>query len=260
MILLSVLLSLLQEGDFQAAEKRYTDCLSKIERSPDTAIDMALAWAAEGGSMPARHCEALALIAYQEYKEAAARLTQMAEDIERTKGLPRKEGKALAATPFLAGDMWQQAATAWVLANEMTRAADAIDRAVALALDGGSRLAKYLIDRARISALVGDHAAAYDDLMRVEEADPARRDILVFIASAARSLGYYQEADQALKDFLAGYPDDPAGYLELGNLRAEQDRMSAAQKAWLKVLELEDQGPNADAARQNLQDIALNGQ
>ena len=246
-----------QSDAMLALEKRYGRCINLADLAPDKAINSALEWQAGGGGVPARHCEAMALARLGEFGESAARLERIAEDLEFTKGLPRSKGKSPAAGPIVAADVWHQAANVWLLGSELDRAADAIDKALALVPRESNRASQYLIDRARISAAEGDYASAYEDLRSVEKKDPARRDILLYIASAARQLGYLDEADFALGVYIPTYPEDPAGFLELGYLREEQGRKSAARQSWLKVLDLDGDSPAADSARAALQRHAL---
>ena len=248
-----------QSNEMLELEKRYGRCISLAELSPNKGLDDALDWKANGGGVPARHCEAMALAGFGEYGEAAARLVLIAEDVELSKGLPRTKGKAPAASPIVAADVWHQAASVWLLAGEESRAADAIDRAIALVPSFSNRASNYLIDRARISAAQGDYASAYDDLRTVEKKDPARRDILLYIGSAARNLGYLDEADHALVVYIQTYPEEPAAFLELGYVRGEQGRIEEARQSWLKVVDITAEGPAADAARASLQRHALKG-
>jgi len=259
-----------QESELQARRKsarerqeaanrlRYDSCLDLIEKSADRAIDKALAWQAEQpGSVLARHCEALALVKDGEYAAGAKRLNLLAADMERGRGLPRNSDQRTSIDPVFIADVWAQAANAWLLGDELTNAEDAIDRALTMVDTESVRAAPFMVDRAYIAARVGDFELAYNDLQSVLKADPGRRDILILLASAARRLGYLDEAETNIGIYVTSFPTDPTGFLEFGNLRDLQGRRDEARKAWLKVLELEEEGPNATAAQANLQRLAL---
>ncbi|WP_231727248.1 tetratricopeptide repeat protein [Kordiimonas lipolytica] len=234
-------------------EDRYANCMDMADRSPDKGINLALAWIADGGGVPARHCEAYGLARLGEHAEAAARFLKIAEDMRIGRDMPIRMGKRIVASAPMLADMYGQAANAWLLADELVRAEDAIDLALTLAPKNTPQEYELVLDRARIAAADEDFQLALRDLDYVLKGDPGRKDILVLVAAAARGVGDYGRANQALEAFQAVFPNNASGYLELGNLRhAEADR-KAARQAWLKVLLLEDQGPSADAARANIE-------
>ena len=113
----------------------------------------------------------------------------------------------------------------------------------------------YLIDRARIAAASEDYVLAYDDLKKANGLNPGRLDIFLLLASAARHIEKYDEAQAALDTYLKVYSDDAAAQLELGNLRHVRGDVHGARQAWLQVLLLADAGPSAEAARTNLERI-----
>ncbi|WP_417459452.1 hypothetical protein [Kordiimonas sp.] len=242
-----------QAGD----EERYGACVTLAERVPDKAINIALAWQAEEGGVPARHCEALALFHLKEYAEAAARMMKIADDMRVGKEMPVRGGKRLVANAGLLADMYGQAANAWLLADEIVRAEDAIEVALALVPHGSSQGRELMVDRARIAAADQDYELALQDLEAVLQLDTNRTDILVLIASAARGVGNFGRADEALKAYFKSYPDSPAGLLELGNLRHAEGKPDEARTAWIKLLVASEQGPEAEAARLNLEKLDL---
>lgn len=238
-------------------EERYGACVTMAERVPDKAINLALAWQAEEGGVPARHCEALALFHLKEYAEAAARMMAIADDMRVGKGMPVRGGKRLVANAALLADMYGQAANAWLLADEIVRAEDAIEVALALVPHHSPQGRELMVDRARIAAADRDYELALQDLEAVLQLDTNRTDILVLIASAARGVRQYRRADEALAAYFKSYPDSPAGLLELGNLRHAEGKMDEARAAWIKLLVASGEGPEADAARLNLEKLDL---
>jgi len=241
-------------------KSRYDICLDMAERTPDRAINEALIWQNEQGGIPARHCEALGLFYLKEYREAAARLEKIAEDMRIGRGMPTRRGTRQTATASMLADMYAQAANAWLLADEIAAAETAIDIAMSLSVNGSSQELELLIDRARIAAADEDFALALKDLQTVQNRDPGRKNILVLIAAAARGSGQLVLAEQALNEYQSLFPNDIDGHLERGNLHDVLGNLSAARISWRKVLELSEMGPSADAARANLERIDLAGQ
>lgn len=240
-------------------DNRYTACLEKAQHAPDRAINEALVWLSEGDNdMRARHCEAVGLFYLGEYGEAAIRLQNLAADIEAGKGLPAKESGRAEPEPTMIADIYAQSANAWLLAGELVRAETTIESALALTRPASSLELELRFDRARIVAGSGDYKMALEDLSYILKYDSGRKDILVFVASAARSIKQYDRAKEAIEAYLEVYPRDPAGYLEQANLHDAMGNRGIARKNWLKVLQLEETGINADAARANLERIDAN--
>lgn len=239
----------------ESSEERYAECAAAARQAPDRGINAALEWQLQGGGVPARHCEALGLFFAQEYAEAAVRLENIAEDMRIGRGMPIRNGKRLTASASVLADTFAQASNAWLLAEDVDRAMGAIEQALALVRSNTPLERSLLVDRARIAAADEDFGQALSDLETVLAAEPGRVDILLFLASAARGVENYIRANWAIGRYLEVHPDDPSGYLELGNLRDAEGAPTEARKAWLKVLALSEVGPDADAARANLERI-----
>ena len=246
-----------QDSAFESDEIRYAKCLDMTVKTPDNAINEALIWKGEGGGVPARHCEALGLFYLGEFEEAAVRLERLIDDMRVGRDMPVRLGKRLVANAFLLAEIYGQAANAWLVAGEIVRAEEAIDNALSLAVDSSQQERQFLIDRARIAAADDNFIQAYNDLKTVTKAEPGRIDILLLFASAARGTENFLEAEKSLKLYEKVYPDDPSARLEFGNLMHAQGKLDMARQAWLEVLLLTEQGPNADAARSNLQALDL---
>ena len=244
-----------EEADWANDELRYARCLDMTARAPDSAINEALIWKGEGGGVPARHCEALGLFYLGEPEEAAARLERLVDDMRVGRDMPVRLGKRLVANAPLLAQIYSQAANAWLVADEIVRAEEAIDNALSLAPEASALERELLVDRARISAADEDFESAYKDLATVKTGDPARIDILLLLASAARETGRLQEAESALVQYQQVYSDDPSGFLELGNLKNQLEDLAGARAAWLRVLLLQEEGPDADAARANIETL-----
>ena len=236
-------------------EDRYGRCIETAERAPDRGINLALEWQLSGGGVPARHCEALGLFYAGEFAEAAGRLENIAEDMRIGRDMPIRGNERTTANASMLANTYRQAANAWLQGAELERAEAAIAQAMALVPLNTNLELSIREDRAYIAAAEGDYQLAYDDLDRVYRTNRQRTDLLLFIASAARALENYEQADTALSQFMEKHPNNSSAFLELGNLRDAQGNQEEARRAWLKVLGLNDNGPDADAARANLERI-----
>lgn len=236
-------------------ENRYGRCVDTAERAPDRGINLALEWQLEGGGVPARHCEALGLFFAGEYSEAAIRLENLADDMRIGRGMPVRGDERKTATAGMLADTYRQAANAWLKGNELERAEAAIGQALALVPERSVLEDSIREDRAYIAAAEGDFQLAFDELEYIYRRNRQRTDLLLFIASAARALENYARAETSLNQYIEAFPSDPSAFLELGNLKDAAGDKAAARTAWLKVLAISESGPDADAARANLERI-----
>lgn len=167
--------------DFDA---RHAACLEGIAVDPDAAFETALTWVGRGGGHRARHCEAMALFALGQEREAGARLDELAAS------LPADAGDTV--------DRWRTdyhaaAAQSWLQAGEY----DAAYESATAALDVTPSDADARITRARV----------YFALDRVSDADVDLSTLLVFHPDHAEGLRYRADArrglgrlDDALRD------------------------------------------------------------
>ncbi|MBO6504642.1 MAG: tetratricopeptide repeat protein [Kordiimonadaceae bacterium] len=247
-----------QSGNDDA--NRYGKCVDTAERAPDRGINLALEWQLEGGGVPARHCEALGLFFAGEYSEAAIRLENLADDMRIGRGMPLRGDERSTATASMLADTYRQAANAWLKGDELERAEAAIGQALALVPEKSALEDSIREDHAYIAAAEGDYQLALEELDFVYRRNRQRTDLLLFIASAARALENYAQAETSLNQYIEAFPSDPSAFLELGNLKDATGDRTAARSAWLKVLSISEVGPDADAARANLEriDVAKN--
>lgn len=236
-------------------EDRYGVCLDLVEKAPDKGINNALVWQLEGGGVPARHCEALGLFYAGEYSEAAIRLEGIAEDMRIGRGMPVRGDERATATANMLADTYGQAAQAWLLGGEIVRAEASIGQAMALVVVNSTLERSLKVVRARIAAAEEDFDLALSELESVLRVEPRRTDLLLFVAAAARGSGDYAKAEQSLEAYVKQFPNDPSAFLEFGNLKDAMGDAGAARKAWLRVLTLQEIGPDADAARANIERI-----
>lgn len=246
LILFSAGISVIFLVDIDRAEARdqqaeYKACLLLTKRQPEMAFESALAWKADGGGFPARHCAALALVAQKKYHLAAPRLEELAEDM-------RKAGSPL-LIPTLA-----QAANVWLLSENYSRA-NAVASA-ALEIDPDN--IDLLIDRSRILAKAENYQSAFDDIDHALRLDPRRADALTFRAAAWRQLGNNARALEDVELALSLQPDLLDARVERGILYRLTNKPDLARKDWLKVLELSPYSPTGEAARINLEKLDVN--
>ncbi|WP_193368900.1 tetratricopeptide repeat protein [Pelagibius marinus] len=223
------------QGDDPEQAARYRVCMDLAETAPDEAVEAAQTWADLGGSDPARHCAAVALMRLGHYEVAAQEMETLAASLE--------PAYAHLQIPILI-----QSAQAWLEAGK-------IDRAYAVqttALAREPNNIELLVDRSFTAAEVGNYEAAIADLDRALANAPNRADILVLRASAYR---YLDQPDAALADVEAALRLDPRnaeGHLERGNLRRLAGDEAGAREDWLQVTRLAPDSPAAADAQDNL--------
>lgn len=226
---------LAQNADPEQAAQ-YRDCMELAETAPDEAVEAAQTWVDLGGSDPARHCAAVALMRLGHFEVAGEELENLAGSLE--------PAYAHLQIPILI-----QAARAWLDAGNVDRA----HRIQSLALARQPNNIELLVDRAEAAARVGDYAAAIDDLDRALSHAPDRADILVLRASAHRFLARPQDALADVEAALRLDPGNAEGHLERGNLLMEDFGDAAGARAdWLQATRLAPDTPTAAAARANL--------
>ena len=153
-------------------DAEYAACLDMAKKKPDAALERAKKWWDSGGNLGPRHCIAVALIAQENYVQAAKILEDLATD-------------AKPEVAALRGDLFNQAGQAYYLAGMFEKAIPLYTKALLTK----PRDVDYLIDRAVARDEFGQHFEAIDDLNRAIDLAPARADALVMRASAWRRLG-----------------------------------------------------------------------
>jgi tetratricopeptide (TPR) repeat protein len=223
-----------------AGQSQYEACLAQTRTAPQQAFETALEWESNGGDGPAQHCRALALVALKQYGEAAMQL----------QGLANETSSGPAA---VRADLLDQAANAWILADQPQNAVSALDAALKLSPDK----AELFVDRARASAMSKDWASAIRDLSTALSLDPEREEAYVFRASALRQSGQPKRALEDIDTALALNGRDPDALLERGAIHLALGDKAAARQAWLRASEVAPDSAAAKAAQKNLQSLAL---
>lgn len=215
--------------------ERYRACIALAETAPDEALESAQTWQDLGGSDPARHCAAVALMRLGLNEAAGQELETLAGSLEA--------GYAYLQIPLLI-----QAAQAWLAAGNAERAY-AIQTTVLAREPNNIEL---LVDRAMTAASVGDYEDTITDLDRALSHAPNRADILTLRASAHRLLDNRDAARADVEAALRLDPYNPEGLLERGNLRRLEGDNAGAREDWLTLTRVAPETPAAAAARDNL--------
>lgn len=217
-------------------DDNYGECLQRAVNDPETAFEEASAWRDLGGGLPAKHCAAVALFGLGQFKEAATRLEQLAQE-----PVPQPE----VLSPQLLG----QAGNAWLMAGDYERAYATLTAGLKIAPDS----VELLIDRSLALAATEHYWETVDDLNHALDIDPEHVDALVFRASAYRYLGTLELATDDIDRALWLAPYNIPGLLERGNIRRLKGDPAGARADWLEVVTRAPDSPAAEAARRNLE-------
>ncbi|WND03603.1 hypothetical protein QGN29_04350 [Temperatibacter marinus] len=214
---------------------------------------MALEWQSAGGGTPARHCEALGLYKRNKYKPAGLMLDRVAEDMRTGKDMPFLDGKRTIANEYMLASVYQQAANAWLQAEDLAMAVSAADSAEATAPKGTLLYQEILADRARILVADENFEAAYEDMARLIQLKPEDGNYRLLYASAARMTNRLEIALTSLTVILTQRPDHLVALLERGHVYELLGRKDFAREDWLKIMDLDPDSALAQTAQRNLQ-------
>ena len=194
-------------AETSAISSRYQDCIILVEEDLEIGRIAAKQWTAEGGGAPALHCEAIADLRAGFPKLAAVRLTQISERSDA--------GDTLIRARYL-----EQAAMAWLEAEELDYASDTIEQAQSLAPNSGElSLTAGLIHAAneRWQATIEAITAAEDEGFKTTAGFVAR-------GKAYKALANYRQASE---DVVAALSLDPF-HLDALVLRGELQQLGIA--------------------------------
>lgn len=212
----------------------YEHCLAMVNDDPDGANAFADAWEATGGGDAALHCHGLAQVALGNAEDGAGMLEKLAG--------------ASKAPPLARAAVWGQAAEAWMIDGDPTRAYAADTQALILSPDDPD----LLIDRSVAAANIDNFASAVDDLTHALEVDPRRADALVLRGAAWRHLDHPEKETDDIDRAFAIDPENPEAFLERGILRQHAGDVAGARDDWEQATSLAPDTPTADLAQQNL--------
>jgi tetratricopeptide (TPR) repeat protein len=210
--------ALLQAGVVPTAEaagigERFQQCVAQIDQDAEHAYEEAMAWAADGQSVFAYRCAAMALIAQSRYDEGARRLDSLGMALN-----PLETG--------LKAELFSQAGNAWLLAREPSRARSSFTRAIALMSSDQEQLPDLLIDRARAYAMELDWRHAEEDLSHALDQRPRDALALRLRAEARMRQSAFDLAEADANAAIAIEPQEVDNYLILGHIH-ESRRIGA---------------------------------
>jgi tetratricopeptide (TPR) repeat protein len=214
---------------------RYQSCLAQVKAAPGKALDMATGWRAEGGAVPAMHCQALALVEQGNPQRGAGVLDAAAKAL----------GPEPKSTGF-AGQLWAQAGNAWLLAGDNARAVSRLTTALGLLPDSGEPRTNALIDRARAYADQSAWDKAIADLNSAATLAPSNAEVLLLRATAKRRSGDLGGAHTDIEMAGTLAPENVDVLVERGISNAQSQNIEAALANWRKVVAL---APGSDQAK-----------
>lgn len=225
----------------QPDDGEYERCMRMVEQSPDQAFERALAWEDIGGGNPAIHCQALALVRLGHNAEAAERLEHLAVSMPDN------------TPPDVVASVLAHAGVAWQQAGNYARAEAVQTSALELAPNDPNIRA----DRAVTHFADGRYWEAIDDINLALETSGENRvlssSLLSLRASAYRYVDVFELAMEDANRALSLDPENPEALLERGIMRRLTGDAAGARADWLRLIELHDGRPAADAARRNLE-------
>ena len=219
-------------------EQSYERCMSLAAEHPEQAFAQAIQWRNHGGGYAAEHCEAASLYGLRQYDEAARRLHDIA-------------ASNTAAAPEVRVQAYDQAAQAWIMAQQPKEARTEYDAALKLA----PKDVQLLLGRAEADGLSRDYWSALDDLNAVLDIDRKNAEALVLRAAAYRHVDAIDLAADDANRAVTLSPKFPDAYLERGAIAAAKGDYPSARKDWDKVLELAPDSYSAEQARENLTEL-----
>jgi tetratricopeptide (TPR) repeat protein len=198
----------LMQADAAAASNtdRFAHCVAMISDDADHAYEEAMAWAAEGQSVSAYRCAAMALIAQNRAEEGARRLDSLGGAVN-----PAQTG--------LRAELFAQAGNAWLLARDAAHARSSFTRAITTIQSDPSQLPDLLIDRARAYAMERDWRHSEEDLSRALDIRANDALALRLRASARMHQNSFDLAEADAQAAVALEPSNVDNYLILGHVR-----------------------------------------
>ncbi|MCR6645307.1 MAG: hypothetical protein NVV62_12820 [Terricaulis sp.] len=125
----------LMQSAAEVEGSRFEQCVTQIEADAPAAYETAMSWAAEGQSVNAYRCAAMALIDMERYQEGARRLESLARAISSNNNGVQAE-------------LFSQAGNAYLLARLPANARAAFSQAMAAIGNDPAQMPDLLIDRA----------------------------------------------------------------------------------------------------------------
>ncbi len=193
---------LLNRRDEQA---RLNSCIEYVETDPDTAYEDSLAWLSNGNRPLARYCNALALIALDQFEQGAARLEALANAPEAITLDDRTLFMTQAGNAWLSAGLPEAAETAFDAALNMTQTDPDLFK-----------------DRAAARLAQENWLSGIDDLNAALALRAGDAEALVLRARAQLATGELQQAERDLTEALRAQPDNIEFLVLRGDIREAQ--------------------------------------
>jgi tetratricopeptide (TPR) repeat protein len=193
---------LLNRRDEQA---RLNSCIEYVETDPDTAYEDSLAWLSNGNRPLARYCNALALIALDQFEQGAARLEALANAPEAITLDDRTLFMTQAGNAWLSAGLPEAAETAFDAALNMTQTDPDLFK-----------------DRAAARLAQENWLSGIDDLNAALALRAGDAEALALRARAQLATGELQQAERDLTEALRAQPDNIEFLVLRGDIREAQ--------------------------------------
>jgi tetratricopeptide (TPR) repeat protein len=224
------------------AEARFKACTSLIRTAPERAIADAAAWRTQGGGLPARQCNALALAALGRWAEAAAAFEQAAQEAD-------------AFRDPSGADFRVQSGNAWLAAGDPAKARLAFDTALTAQTLSPELRGEVHLDRGRAFVALDDLASARRDFDKATELVPKDGFAWYMSAALARRQRDMRRAQAEIAKAVALAPDDAGVLLEAGNIAAMSGDEDAASGLYARAARA---APDSEAGRAAAAALAAN--
>jgi tetratricopeptide (TPR) repeat protein len=154
------------------------------------------------------------------------------------------------------GRMWAAAGNMWIAANQPTRAATDLDRALAVGGFEGTQRGEALLDRARAAEAQGDYATARAKV--TEAALTVSNDPFYWLFSAALAIreGDHATSQSAIARALALAPRDASVLFEAGHVALFNGDDEQARSYWRRT---QDSDPNGQVGKSAAKAIEVLG-
>jgi tetratricopeptide (TPR) repeat protein len=192
---------------------RFEQCLALVDEDAERGYEEAMAWAADGQSVYAYRCAAMALIAQDRFDEGARRLDSLGMTLNPLE-------------TALKAELFSQAGNAWLLAREPSRARASFTRALTIMGSDPDAAPDLYIDRARAYAMEGEWRLTEEDLNSALDLRPRDALALRLRAEARMRQSAFDLAEADANAAIAIEPEEVDNYLILGHIR-ESRRLGA---------------------------------
>ena len=246
MILLALLLAATPPGpaDTRPVQTRFDECVKQSDLDPATAQRIAIAWAKDGGGVPAAQCLGIARGAAGDWKGAVDAFSTAADLADKTH------------QPVAAANLWVSVGNAALAGGDPAKAREALTTAIASPDLADSLKGEAYLDRARAAVAANDDQAARVDLDQAEKLVAADPMAWLLSATLARRMNDPARAAADIKEAQLRAPNQSDILYEAGNIAAAAGDMAEARNQWTRAANAE---PGSDASNRARAELAETG-